>query len=345
MTASGAGSTTASGAGTGGSGSCVTVGSGGSGTTGGTGGNGGTGADGGCAGATSGFPTRTLTQVLTGAPWGYFEGTTGMAVDAQGTVYLTDQRTQYSRVFAVHGTAVDVYLTSSDMSCTTPASHFYDVDWGPDGALYIITDGAILRSGAPHHASAFRTLSLALGPYHMGVVSPNLIAVVPRLGGLWRVEPTGDTQLYAAGKFPAGSGGCATEDLAVAASGVFVYQPGCNGSPIVRGNVDGSGVAVLLGSSPVQPNALGDQNFLCSGRDPVGGFYTIIQDASSNLPRLVHFDECFTDTTGFVDVPLNPSFAAAHPPGTLAFSYCSLAVSPAGTIFIQTVDQLWRVDP
>ncbi len=166
--------------------------------------------------------------------------------------------------------------------------------------------------------------------------------MVVYLNGMYTVTDKGATRLYG-GELQAQD--CATEDLAVARSGVFVYQMGCNGSPIQLGNLEGSGIASLLQPSE---NALDADNFLCSGRDPAGGFFTVYQD-TTGASQLVHFDECFTDTTGFTVVPLSPTLAGAAAAEAsvqpLAFEYCALAVSPKGTIFIQTFDELWRVDP
>jgi hypothetical protein len=179
----------------------------------------------------------------------------------------------------------------------------------------------------------------------MGVVSEAEIALVSS-AGMYLAKPAGNSLLYGPSVLQGGTD-CATEDLAVQTSGVFVYQPGCNGSPIVRGNVDGSGTQVLFQWMPGQPNKIDVQNFLCSGRDPAGGFFTVLEDETTSDPRLVHFDDCFTADTGYEAVPLAPSLAAvaAASSESLTFRYCSLAVSPTGTIFIQTFHQLWRVDP
>ena len=55
-------------------------------------------------------------------------------------------------------------------------------------------------------------------------------------------------------------------------SGAFMYLPGCNGYPALRGNVDGSGVQVLYQSGAIPPGA---QTFGCTARDPAGGFYLL----------------------------------------------------------------------
>lgn len=335
--ASGAGPST----GTGGASTSVSTGMTG---TGGTGGSGGVGTGGGCAGV-GGFATRTLTQVLGGGPWMLGQETAGMAVDAQDNVYLTDK----DNVFVVAGASVNVYMTAAEAASIGGQApgfvEFHDLDRGPDNNLYLLTDGWILQSGAAHQGTLLRTVSDIVFPNYLGVVSESLIAVVGN-DGMWLAKPAGNALLYDSNTLQGGTD-CATQDLALQTSGMFVYQPGCNGSPIVRGNVDGSGTDVLFQWMPGTPNALSVQNFLCSAPDPAGGFYTIIEDEVTSHSRLVHFDSCFTPTSGFHDVPLAPSLAdaAAASMGPLTFRYCSIAVSPAGKIFIQTFDQLWRVDP
>jgi hypothetical protein len=120
-----------------------------------------------------------------------------MAVDAQSTVYLAN----YTNVYRVQGSAVDVYLAQPDVPSSAPTLNFYDMDRGPDGNLYISTDTAIVQSTAPHQATLFRMLPTKFGRNHIGVVSPSLNAFVPSeaiagMGGLWLIEPQGNTMVY-----------------------------------------------------------------------------------------------------------------------------------------------------
>jgi hypothetical protein len=92
--------------------------------------------------------------------------------------------------------------------------------------------------------------------------------------------------------------------------------------------------------------ALNAFNFICSARDPAGGFYSVITD-QSDRPHLYHVDETATGTQAFSEVTTSPSFieAEASQNETFAFMFCSLTTAPDGTVFFQTMSQLWKVTP
>ena len=209
----------------------------------------------------------------------------------------------------------------------------------PDGSLYILVYQGIVHSAAPHSGELFQSTSSLTFPHRLGVIANDRVAVT-HYGGLTEYTSAGSSLVYSASQIDSPSD-CAVEDLTTDPSGVFLYNVGCNGSPLIRGNVDGSGVGILSTTSALQAF-----NFICSARDAAGGFYSVITD-QSDQPRLYHVDETATGTQAFTEVTTSPSFieAEASQNETFAFKYCSLATAPDGTIFFQTMSQLWKVTP
>jgi hypothetical protein len=211
-----------------------------------------------------------------------------------------------------------------------------DMDMAPDGSLYILLWGDIIRSTAPHRGEVFQSTGGLVDPHRIGAIANGRVAVT-HYGGLSVFTSTGSSLVYSVSQIDPSD--CAVEDLTTDPSGVFLYAVGCNGSPLLRGNVDGSGVGVLSTTS-----ALNADNFICSARDPAGGFYSVITD-EGDQPHLYHIDETATGTQAFSGVSTRPSLAEAKASDSapLAFDYCSLAVGPDGAIFLQTGSELWKI--
>jgi hypothetical protein len=142
-------------------------------------------------------------------------------------------------------------------------------------------------------------------------------------------------------------GGCACQDLAADRSGTFLYQSGCNGYPLLRGQTDGSGVGVLYPTSLVGPSDIAADNFLCVARDPAGGFYLAVDDPNDGAPRLYHVADDAQGRSGLTWIETAPSFAEASQQrsNVFGFDFCSLATAPDGTVYFQTYAQLWKVSP
>jgi hypothetical protein len=299
--------------------------------------------DGGPDAATS--KPRALNLVLDGAPWYASQATQGMAVDSYGRVYVQDS----TAVYQVEDSTVGRYLTASEAG----VQGFGDMDIAPDDSLYIVASWpntvggfGIVRSRAPHAAERWRDLSPPLMDVSkIGIIAEGVITAVSR-SGYWIFTDTGDELLYGP-SMQTFSQGCACEDLAVARSGVFLYQPGCNGSPILRGQGDGSGVAKLYNASIGQVSEVSASNFTCAARDPAGGFYFIVQNVDDYAPRLFHVTEDAQGTSGLTSIDTVPSFAEAkkQASSTFGFLYCSLATGPDGAVYFQTYAQLWKVAP
>jgi hypothetical protein len=339
-----------------GGGSAASTGSGGLAAGGGAiaiGGAAGTGASGTGGGTpdAGGPPPRVLSLVLDSAPWYATQATQGIAADASGKVYVAD----YGNVYMVDGATVSTYLTAAEAADPGASSpEFGDLDIGPDGQLYVVaswfsspegTRLGVMRSSQPHQATWWVNLAPTLSNVRkMAVIDDGLIGVVSGTG-YWTFTSTDGTQVYDQSAVQTCGGAC--EDLAAARSGVFLFQPGCNGSPILRGQSDGSGVGILYAASLLQPSTISADNFNCVARDPAGGFYFIAEDSTNNSPRLYHVTEDAQGATGLDWIETAPSFAeASHQRSNVfGFEFCSLAAAPDGTVYFQSYAQLWKVSP
>jgi hypothetical protein len=178
----------------------------------------------------------------------------------------------------------------------------------------------------------------------MTLVGPEQAVFVKR-EGVYRVGNTGDATVLYPPESVFWSQGCASEDLAGASSGLFLYAPGCNVYPLFRGHADGSGVSLLYYAGNMAPNPVGAENYLCMTRDPAGGFYFIVRTMSNGVD-LFHLDANATATSGYRRIFTNPSFtlqAGMDWDDPFAFSYCTLAAPDDGSVVFLTFSQLWRV--
>jgi hypothetical protein len=294
---------------------------------------------------------RVLVRVLSGAPWYATQATQGMAVDAAKRVYIGD----YANVFVVDGTSVTTYLTASEAAGPGGSSaSLGDLDIGPDGRLYLVMSAfftgkgqvqGVLRSSMAHQADPWVDLTKLVEPQKLSVIGDGYAALVSR-EGFWTFTDAGGQLVYDMTEV-GGTQSCATEDLSAARSGVFLYQPGCNVYPLMRGNADGTGVGVLYTAAFMQPSPIGVSNFVCSARDPAGGFYFVARDSNDSGPLLFHVAEDASGTSGLDPIPTVPTFKQAEATNgeTFGFWYGSLAVAQDGTVFFQTYHQLWEVLP
>ena len=298
---------------------------------------------------------RVLSLVLDGAPWYATQATQGIAADAQGKVYVAD----YANVFMVDGATVSTYLTAAeaaaqaaDPGATTPG--IGDLDIGPDGRLYFVTSWfsttkgmrlGVMRSSQPHVAQPWIDVApTTMDAQKIAVIDDGVIGLVSRTG-LWTFSDAGGKLIYDPSLVYAG--GCTCEDLAAGRSGTFLYQSGCNGYPLLRGQSDGGGVGVLYPTSLLGPSDIAADNFLCVARDPSGGFYLAVDDPNDGEPRLYHVADDAQGTSGLTWIETAPSFAQAsqRKSNVFGFDFCSLAAAPDGTVYFQTYAQLWKVSP
>jgi len=289
---------------------------------------------------------RMLSLVLDGAPWYASQSTGSISVDARGKVYVGD----YANVFMVDvpTAAVTTYLTAAEAG----GNGFGDHDIGPDGRLYIVMSRTvagtlgIVRSSQAHQAEWWVDLSPTLMEAGvMGVIGDGYIGITSR-AGFWTFTDGGGKLVYDKTQLVS-TDSCANLDLAVARSGTFLYQPGCNGYPLLRGHADGSGVGPIYTTAVSPPNILPASNFSCSARDPSGGFYFIIQDVDDYAPRLYHMTEDAQGTSGLTWTETTPSFLEAKKrvSNVYGFDFCALAAANDGTVYFQSYAQLWMASP
>ena len=288
---------------------------------------------------TSPVSTRALTKVAD-ASWSITQDTAGIAVDANQRVYVA----VFDKVYVVDGASVSEYLTIDEARSTAGLApsgidSFYDMDSAPDGSLFLLTRDGVLRSTSAHSATLWQRTNQT--QFLLGVVANDEVAIIRDFYGLFSLNGTAASQLYTSQQLQ-GTNNCATQDLAISTHGVFLYQPGCNGSSLMRGRIDGSKVERFYEAEPAGINPMNANNFLCAARDPLGGFYVIGQTPDGS--QLYHLCEGATRYAGYNQIPTTPSFTEAAN-GSLKFRYCSLVAASDGTVFIQSYNQVWRVTP
>jgi hypothetical protein len=289
---------------------------------------------------TNSTSARALSLVAKGA-WQIGQDTAGIAIDRANRVYIADGNS----IFVVEGGTVGTYLTAEEArtSAGLPGSTnlFIDMARASDGSLYILGSRAILRSTAAHTASLWQTLTQT--HFLLGVVANDEVAVIRAYDGLWSFTNGTSRLLYPEAALQ-GVSNCATQDIAISSFGVFLYQPGCNGSALMRGRTDGSSVSRLYEAEPFGINPFNATNFSCIAPDPLGGFYALAETPSG--ARLFHLCENATRFAGYNAIVTSPEIPeAAKQSSGLAFRYCSLIASEDGTVFVQTFNELWRVSP
>jgi hypothetical protein len=303
-------------------------------------------------------PPRMLTQVLSGGPWMTFQWTPGMAVDEQDRVYLQDK----TNVYLIDGQTVSTYLTFAEATAKTNLANptqIIDLDRGPDGLLYVLVGGsddrsvyaggsvpsAVVRSGAAHVAELWQDASKLTFAKRLTVGAAGSVAIVSD-EGLTLLSGTGSQVLYSRSQMHH-QFDCAWEHIVAAPSGVFLQLPGCNEGTLWRGNLDGSGVDLLYDGDEFRaPTSPYKPNFVCSTRDPSGGFYFVLGRVGDNQGSyLYHVTETASSAAGLTLIDTVPTFAQASKTQseTFAFDFCSLAAAPDGTIFYATFSQLWKI--
>ena len=271
-------------------------------------------------------------QVVDNAPWDIVQTTAGIAVDDDNRVFVVDDE----HVYMVVGDEVTIWYEPEE-----PVDRVRDVDVH-DGEVWILTDSAVLRSTAPSVAEVEYDLAQLTVIRHLGVVSPDVAAITHRNEGLWLATPDGLGPTLLEEELLGGTS-CATQDLAVSKTGRFLYQPGCNGSPIVMGDVHGGPTEVFFDDAFTRDDIY--WNALCSTRAPESGFYSLTH--TGQAPVIHYVPEEPGSEFEWSAIPTSPSLEQLEESSDepFAFRYCAVAVAPDDTLFIQTRSQLWRGDP
>jgi hypothetical protein len=234
------------------------------------------------AASTPSSPTKSYTFEKLAGPtiWTYLKRT--IAVDSLEQVYVTSGST----IFRVDSSGPTIYLNAATIAAaigggaTASSLDLKSIDVGPDDKIYIL-DGwyrKILVSNGPGSVSVHRDLNGISGfPQFIGVIDSDNILLINLYDGLWFIKNTGNSLLYDQ-TLVLGGTNCGTEDLAVRHDGHFAYLPGCNGSPMVGGKSDGTGVGILLTNS-IDVGLSTFWNFSGVGRNPAGGYIANIDGA------------------------------------------------------------------
>lgn len=187
-------------------------------------------------------PGPARLEVLMG-PTSWTNLVRSIGVSPDGRVYVTDGET----VFRVMNGAVDSFLTAEDLNGEVDA-----VTVDPDGNVHVLgatfndtiqvvsPDGETITT---HDTSEF------IFPGYITALSSSHAIFVSR-DGLVSTNPAPPAVLYSDAAVGGSTISCASE--AVAAAGERVYfLPGCNGTPVYGGLVDGSRMGILIDDEPI----------------------------------------------------------------------------------------------
>jgi hypothetical protein len=290
-------------------------------------------------------------QVIEGGPWDM--GYPSLAADSAGRAYVMDRK----HVWVVDGDQVDVFLTMQETVDALGLQDYYnftDIDVGPDDTLYLSLGDVIVSSQAAHSVEFwgdYRGEHQWSHSYEqMGVIDDDSILITEQ-DGMYLANHEEVQLLYE--KDAQGrrfDSDCAAIDLAASKAGRFLYQAGCTGNPLLAGRADGSGIEVLYETNANERrSALDADSFMCVAANPSGGFYAVVEnyfgDAKDQGIFLYRLTDEVTSTSGYARVGLSPPLSEAEKSTdeTFAFSHCSLAVAGDGSVYLQTVTQLWKI--
>ena len=261
-----------------------------------------------------------------------------LAVDSQDQVYVTSGST----IFRVNGSGPTIYLSATALATAigggadASSLNITSIDTGPDDKLYILERmyRKILVSDGLGSVTVHRDISNIPGfPQLIGVIDYDNILLINLYDGLWFVKGSGNSLLYD-DTLVLGGTDCGTEDFAVRYDGYFGYLPGCNGSPMVGGKSDGSGVGTLL-TNAVDVGLGSFYNFSAIGRNATGGYVISIDGA-----RIGH-----VTTAGQLELihtqPELDVLAQVMGEGTFGFYYSSIAEGPTGNIYVLSPTTLY----
>jgi len=303
-------------------------------------------------------PGRAL-SLISNWPVSQTSGSSGLTVDAANRVFRADS----SYIYLLEGGLFRTYMSIAEALAgvrLNEPGRFVDIDFGSDGMLYILLNGnagdavpaalVVGRSSGAHTATRlldFRPDDATV----MRVIAPGQVGIFHVSGGLFTASPGGQQLVYVDPNLGAscGRGNITRGVLAVGPSGLFLFSRGCDSAPILRGNFDGSGVIGLY--KPSAPPVSAD-DFICLARDPAGGFYTMVTgDGTGTTPtsgtRLYHVADDAAGASGFTPVATTPSFdeARIRKVDKAVFTTCALAAAPDGTVYVQTLNELWKIAP
>lgn len=256
------------------------------------------------------------------------------AVDSTGRLFVSDGDV----VYAIKDGVPSIYLSHAELHSVSgnddPSVASLDV--GLDDRLYIL-DGDypynILVSHGPHDVA----LHLAVDngalnfPRHIGAESSDRILLVASSGGLYEITSTGTKQLYPDAAFQDALG-CGVLDFASSQNGDFYYVPHCNGSPLLGGATDGSGVDVIGKLSELEVDYW--WGFGGVAHHPKGG-------AVANLTGTAYYFDKSGEATELLMTPSMKTVKEATNE-SLLFQLGAVEIGPSGEIYLIGTDTIYR---
>jgi hypothetical protein len=273
--------------------------------------------------------TRTLTEWVGPTIWTSL--IRAGAVDESERVYVSDG----TNVYRVVDGKPEIYLSSADVKAALGSGLDPDtlrVDTDGKGTLYLFdrsAAGTILSSTAPHDVKQVRKFtSVGAGPTFpdwMQHVDADKLAFIAR-EGLYLSDSSGLKLVYDAKQVGGSPIDCAAEYLATTRDSFAFYLPGCNGSPLLGGKLDGSGFGELSTIDKVKFIHKDISNFEGIGRDRSGGIVANMQHA------LVSFDKTGKPTA----LPTSPSLDDYQKASTETdfFYLRPVVMGPSGAVYV-----------
>jgi hypothetical protein len=299
----------------------------------GSGSSGGTGSGGGSV-----IPLAyTLTEYVS-SPQALWKGLVHTsAIDSAGRLFVSDGQV----VYVIKDGLPSIYLTYAELkiAANDDLPSVVSLDVGPDDRLYIL-DGSfpynILVSQGPHDVALHLTVDADNldWPPSIGVESPNRILLVNGTGGLYEITPASTKLVYKQATFQGGTT-CAYQDFAVSQDGDFYYLPGCNGSPLLGGKTDGSGIAFIQAVNDLEGTYF--WGFGGVARHPKGG-------AVANLAEAAYY---FDKSGAPTKLSMTPSMDTIKSTGmdVSLFRGRPIEVGSAGEIYLIGADRIYRATP
>lgn len=279
----------------------------------------------------------TWSVLVASGPWTELVNTA--AVDSHERLFVTDG----SNIYVVENGGVSTFLSAAVLGAVSAGAvgNIRSIDVGPDDTLYFLSGTTIFAASAADKVAIYHQLSGATVIHWLGVVDATRMVVFDYyLAGAEVVTPGGEALLYSGGSIQ-GATDCQGESVAAGRDGVFFYLPGCNGSPLIAGKIDGSGAGVLLSAD--LPAARAD-NFESVTRTPAGEFVASVEnnagfwnDTLLRIDELGHWSEIITNP---------PMETFVNMIGDIyEFHARPVAVGPSGAIYLVGRHSIYRAGP
>ena len=249
------------------------------------------------------------------------------AVDSRDRLFVTDSK----NIYVIENGVPSVYLAEADAPTDAGAfvnPEIVDLDVASDDKLYVLysfTGSWIARVPAAHQFEWVAPTNHFGFSFNMSAATPDRFYVANGYDGLLEVTAAdaGSRILY-----DVGVSDCAAPNL-TAFPNFFFYTPGCNGSPIVGGRLDGSGSREVF---RVTRSAIG------FGRSLVANHVVGLDEG---LPRLLYVGPD-GGSMRIATAPTLANFAAAN---GIFWNYYDLVQGPTGTIYMVSGRDILAVTP